>query len=112
MNFDALSFVKFGDKDNLREFLFENGMQHQLFYQTLADSGRLVSKYPIMDADVDNLDDWLLIHNQEHQVIASTLLLDNPFNLLDMDWNVEADFYEWLGVHQNLHEQIAQALGL
>ncbi len=31
MNMDVLSYVKFGDKDGLGEFLFENGMQHQWF---------------------------------------------------------------------------------
>jgi hypothetical protein len=36
---EALSYVKFGDKDGLGEFLFENGVQHQLFYEILGDNG-------------------------------------------------------------------------
>ena len=112
MNFEVLSYVKFGDKDGLGEFLFENGVQHQLFYEQLADAGILIQKYPITDADTKNLDDWLFVHNQEHQAIATLLNLDNPFQLLDADWNVEDDFYDWIGVHQTIHQQIAAALGV
>jgi hypothetical protein len=112
MNMEALSYVKFGDKDGLGEFLFENGVQHQLFYEILADNNVLIQKYPITDADTRNLDDWLLIHNQEHQALATILGLDNPFQLLDADWNVENDFYDWIGVHQTIHQQIAAALGV
>jgi hypothetical protein len=61
MNMEVLSYVKFGDKDGLGEFLFENGVQHQLFYEILGDNGIAVQKYPLTDADYDNLDDWLFV---------------------------------------------------
>ena len=112
MNFDALSIVKFGDRDSLGEFLFENGLQHRLFQQTFMDAGIAVPVFPIMDADIDNLDDWLLAHQVEHQAFASELSLENPFNMLDTDWNVEEDFYDWLNEHYNVHTRIANALGL
>ena len=112
MNMDALSYVKFGDRDGLGEFLFENGVQHQVFYEILADKGIAVIKYPITDADTANLDDWLFVHNQEHEALATLLNLDNPFQLLDSDWKVEEDFYDWIGVHQTIHEQIAKQLGV
>ena len=112
MNFEALSYVKFGDKDGLGEMLFENGVQHQLFYEVLADAGILIPKYPITDADISNLDDWLFVHNQEHESLAGALGLDNPFQLINADWQVEDDFYDWIGVHQTIHTQIAAALRL
>ena len=112
MNMEALSYVKFGDREGLGEMLFENGVQHQLFYEVLADSGILIQKYPITDAYIENLDDWLFVHNQEHESLASTLGLDNPFQLINADWNVEEDFYDWIGVHQTIHTQIAAALRL
>ena len=111
MNFETLSYVKFGDKEGLGEFLFENGVQHQTFYNILGDQGIAVQKYPLTDANLSNLDDWLFVHNQEHLALANLLGLDNPFQLLDSDWNVEDDFYDWIGVHQTIHEQIAAALG-
>ena len=112
MNFDALSMVKFGDRDSLGEFLWENGVEHIVFYETFMDKGISVPSFPIIDADIDNLDDWLLAHQVEHQAFAGLLNLENPFNMLDTDWNVEADFYDWLNQHYNVHLQIANALGL
>jgi len=112
MNFDTLSIVKFGDKDSLGEFLFENGLQHRLFQQTLMDAGESVPIYPLIDANVDNLDDWLQAHQVEHQFYAGILGLNNHFNLLDTDWNREEDFYDWIASHLYIHQQIAASLNL
>lgn len=112
MDFDSLSIVKFGDKDSLGEFLFANGVQHQVFRETFMNAGTLVPAYPLSDADIDNLDDWLLAHQAEHQQFAALLGLENPFNMLDTDWNNEESFYDWLATHLYTHEQIAAAMGL
>jgi hypothetical protein len=109
---DSLSIVTFGDKEGLKEFLFENGTQHLLFWETLTDRGDTYSKFPITDANVDNLDDWLLAHQVEHQAIAGLLNLNNPFNMLDVNFNKETEFYDWIGLHLTIHEQIAAALNL
>jgi hypothetical protein len=109
---DELSYVEFGDVDGLGVMLFENGVQHKLFYEQLADKGILIPQYPLIDADPDNLDDWLFVHNQEHERLANQLNLDNPFQLINADWNVEDDFYDWIGVHLSIHEQIVKVLGL
>ena len=112
MNMDDLSYVEFGDVDGLGVFLFENGVQHKLFYEQLADKGILIPQYPLIDAEPDNLDDWLFVHNQEHERLASQLNLDNPFQLINADWQVEDDFYDWIGVHLSIHQQIVKVLGL
>jgi len=112
MNMDDLSYVEFGDVDGLGVMLFENGVQHKLFYEQLADKGILIPQYPLIDADPDNLDDWLFVHNQEHERLASQLNLDNPFQLINADWQVEDDFYDWIGVHLSIHQQIVKVLGL
>jgi hypothetical protein len=112
MNMDDLSYVEFGDVDGLGVMLFENGVQHKLFYEQLADKGILIPQYPIIDADPENLDDWLFVHNQEHERLASQLNLDNPFQLINADWQVEDDFYDWIGVHLSIHQQIVKVLGL
>ena len=112
MNMDDLSYVEFGDVDGLGVMLFENGIQHKLFYEQLADKGILIPQYPLIDADPDNLDDWLFVHNQEHERLASQLNLDNPFQLINADWNVEDDFYDWIGVHLSIHQQIVKVLNL
>jgi hypothetical protein len=112
MDMDNLSYVEFGDVDGLGVMLFENGVQHKLFYEQLADKGILIPQYPLIDADPDNLDDWLFVHNQEHERLASQLNLDNPFQLINADWQVEDDFYDWIGVHLSIHQQIVKVLGL
>ena len=112
MDFGTLSIVKFGDKDSLGEFLFVNSVQHQVFRETFFAQGIRVPAFPLADADIDNLDDWLLPHQVEHQSFAALLGLENPFNMLDADWNNEESFYDWLATHLSIHEQIAVALGL
>jgi len=32
--------------------------------------------------------------------------------MLDVDWNVEDDFYDWIASHLYIHEQIASALNI
>jgi len=112
MDFGTLSIVKFGDKDSLGEFLFVNSVQHQVFRETFFAQGIQVPAFPLADADIDNLDDWLLPHQVEHQSFSALLGLENPFNMLDADWNNEESFYDWLATHLSIHEQIAAALGL
>ena len=112
MNMDSLSAVEYGNDDSLQGFLFENGLQHKLFQETLMDAGISVPVYPLTDAVTSNLDDWLLAHQVEHQAYAGLLGLNNPFNMLDVDFNKEEDFYDWLASHLYIHEQIVAALGV
>ena len=112
MNMETLSIVEWGNIETLNEFLFENGTQHLLFWETLTDRGLTYAKFPLSDALPSNLDDWLLIHQTEHQALAQILELSNPFNMLDVDFNREADFYDWIGTHLTIHQQIVASLGL
>jgi hypothetical protein len=112
MDMAALSAVKFGDAESLSEFLLENGLQHTLFATKLIEQGYTIPRMPIMDANTDNLDDWLMSHQVEHQAFSAATGLDNPFNLLDMDWNDEESFYDWLATHLLIHEQLVNVLGV
>ena len=112
MNFDTLSVVEYGNNESLQEFLFENGLQHKLFQETFMDGGITVPIFPLIDAETSNLDDWLLAHQVEHQAFSSLLGLNNPFNMLDVDFNNESDFYDWLASHLYIHQQIAASLNL
>ena len=112
MDMDTLSIVEFGDREGLQRFLFENSIQHQLFRDTFFEQGIQAPAFPLYDADPDNLDDWLLAHQVEHQFFSAQLGLSNPFNMLDADFGREDDFYDWLGQHLTAHQQIAAQLGL
>ena len=112
MNNDALSMVKFGDVDSLQAFFFENGVQHRLFADQYATTNVVYARFPIQDANVNDLEDWLLAHQSEHQSLSSLLNLSNPINLLDTNWNDESSFYDWISTHLFLHEQIQLGLGL
>lgn len=111
-NFDALSMVKFGNEESLKAFLFENGVQHKTFAETLADLGITVQRFPLMDANPNDLDDWLAMHEVEHLSLSTALNVNNPINLMDVDFNNEASFYDWLATHLSLHQQISDTLGL
>ena len=108
----TLSIVKFGDVDSLAEFAFENGLQHRLFQETFMDQGISVPVFPLIDINIDNIDDWLLAHQVEHQAFAGLLGLNNPFNLLDVDVNKEEDWYDWVASHLYIHQQIVASLNL
>jgi len=109
---DQLSIVEWGDEESLRDFMFENGVQHKLFWESLTDQGIIVPRFPLSDLDISNIDDWLQIHQVEHQAFAAALSLDNPFNLLDTDWRIESDFYDWIATHLSIHQRIAAELNL
>lgn len=113
MNMDDLSTVEYGDIEGFNRFLFENQQQHELFKDTLARSLNIViPSYPLDNIDPEDVDAWLLDHQQEHNAMNAVLGLDNPINLLDTDWRKEGDFYDWLNNHYLLHEQIINRLGL
>ena len=112
MDLERLSIVEFGDEESLKDFLFENAQEHRLFRQQLAEKGIQCPSYPITDVDTDDFDDWLLMHQVEHQFFAAQLDLSNPFNMLDADFGRQDDFYDWLGQHLTAHQQIAAQLGL
>ena len=112
MDMDTLSMVKFGDDDSLQGFMFENSQQHRLFQDEFMRKGYTVPVFPIAEINTKNFDDWLLAHQVEHQAYAAILGLNNPFNLLDVDFSKESDFYDWIASHLYTHQQIAASLGL
>jgi len=112
MNMDALSMVKYGDIDSLQGFIFENGLQHKTFAEALMDKDVVIPRFPLSDANPNDLEDWLLAHQVEHQAMSAALQLSNPVNLMDTNWNDESSFYDWISTHLSLHEQILQSLGI
>ena len=112
MNMQDLNSVEWGDEESLQVFLFENSLQHQLFKSTFQRNGISTPSYNLFDMQIENIDDWLLPHQDEHQAFSSYLGLQNPINLLDMNWNNEEQFYDWISDHYFIHYSIAATLGV
>lgn len=112
MNMNDLSSVQWNDTQGLQVFLMENALQHALFRTTFAKQGLITPSYNLFDLQIENTDDWMLPHQNEHQAYAEILGLDNPINLLDMNWNDEEQFYDWIADHYFIHTAIASELGL
>ena len=112
MNMQDLNSVEWGDTEALQTFLLENSLQHQLFRTTFAQQGLKTPSYNLFDLQIENTDDWMLPHQDEHQSFSAYLGLQNPINLLDLNWNNEEQFYDWITDHYNIHYSIAATLGL
>ena len=112
MNMQDLNSVEWGNTESLQVFLLENALQHSLFRTTFAGMGLKTPSYNLFDMQIENIDDWLLPHQDEHQAFSSYLGLQNPINLLDMNWNNEEQFYDWISDHYFIHYSIAATLGV
>lgn len=112
MNMSDLNSVEWGDNIGLQVFLLENALQHQLFKNTFNAKNLKVPGYNLFDVQVENIDDWMLPHQAEHQAFSEYLGLANPINLLDMNWNDESQFYDWISDHYYVHAAVAASLGL
>lgn len=112
MNMQDLNSVEWGNTEGLEVFLLENALQHQLFKNTFNTRNQIVPSYNLFDVQIENIDDWMLPHQNEHQAFAEYLGLGNPVNLLDMNWNNEEQFYDWISDHYYIHYAIAASLGL
>ena len=49
--------VKHGDIESLQGFIFENGIQHKTFAEALIDLGTVIPRFPLMDANPNDLED-------------------------------------------------------
>lgn len=112
MNMNDLNSVQWGDTEGLQIFLLENALQHNLFKSNFAQKNIITPSYNLFDVQIENIDDWMLPHQDEHQFFAQALNLQNPINLLDMNWNNEEQFYDWVADHYFVHVAIANALGI
>ena len=112
MNMLALNQVEYGDNESLQTFLLENALQHTRFKAVLAQQGIGTPSFNLFDLETSNIDDWMLPHQNEHQAFAQALGLQNPINLLDMNWNDENQFYDWISDHYFAHVAVAAALGV
>jgi hypothetical protein len=101
----------FGDKDSMKDFLFENSQAHSLIATTLEKNGYPVSSQPI--GDMENELDWLRVHSSIHQDELDALGLgDMGFDLSEVDLQDESQYRDWMQLHAIIHQYVSSALGL
>lgn len=110
MNMQDLQSVEWGDAEGLQVFLLENALQHSLFKTGFQRLGLAPPSFNLFDVDIDNIDDWLLPHQNEHQFFSSVLGLSNPISLLDSNWNNEDQFYDFVSDHYYVHAAVFTTL--
>jgi hypothetical protein len=133
MNIDLASTINFGDIQGLRNFWIVHSFVH------LAEATAFTQKYgvPFSSALIDSagaedawtqvtqagkpgqpvppvLRDWLQNHAQNH-INAYTLLGQSPTDAPDLsqvDFSSPDQFYDWLYVHQQMHDFEQTSLGI
>lgn len=118
----ALDFsVLFKDDDGFRAFWQQHAFRHQVYANRLAT---VYSVQPVVFdlMDVAALDEilhqirtgnrdkilattsWLLMHSQVHAIELNTVGGGTTDGLTTVDLAKESDFYDWMGIHESLHD--------
>ncbi|MBA0084031.1 MAG: hypothetical protein HRJ53_03460 [Acidobacteria bacterium Pan2503] len=134
MNMDFYGYFEFGDADAVRQFVVAHYFTHEAEATALAAQfGRSPGTFNVsgmnivdewigvMDGTIEEtpraLNDWLEAHNDNHQSMAeimgtSVANITGPVDLSIADFSNAEQLYEWLTLHQQMHqfEQVALKL--
>jgi hypothetical protein len=130
VNIDLASTFNFGDVPALRQFFLDHYTVHIQTAQALGTTyGGIFSTTGLFDQLAEDawvevmsqrtpasrpLAYWLILHNQIHQTTEQQIVsagLNAP-DLSIVDFSKEDQFYDWMYVHQEMHDYEQQALGL
>jgi hypothetical protein len=108
------SVFSYKDKEALDDFLLINALAHENYNTALELTGTLPATYPLLDIGdtADAKQDWLQTHYLMHKNIAALLGLSEIPDLSDVELHDDAEFYNWLQLHQQQHQLIDAALNL
>ncbi len=111
MNIDLVSNMRFGDREAFLIFLGDHALAHTQYQAAMfAQKGVQIPGFDM--AELGNPQEWALAHYEIHRATNSVLLLAEPTDLLDLDLDNEARFYDWIYQHQLLHDATDTILGL
>lgn len=133
MIIDLAATTTFGDDQGMKNFFFVHRFVHDATAQALtARFGVNASSFGIVDSLAEDawlklmrdkkpgqkipnsLLGWLKIHSDMH-IATYTLLGQTPTTAPDLsqvDFGSEDQFYDWMFVHQEMHDFEQQSLGL
>jgi hypothetical protein len=131
VNLNIASTMNFGDDNALRHFFLDHYMVHLDtaravsakqgtaygtigLQDTLAEDAWIALMREETQVTADALHNWLILHNSIHQGTDAVITpggLDAP-DLSVVNFAKQDQFYDWMYVHQELHNFEQQALGL
>jgi hypothetical protein len=104
--------VEWGDSQSMWNFLTAHDLKHQALARVLADSN-VQSPAFLLTAQIE--DNWVQTHYQQHVLLsqAITQSVDSSiYNLLSNPLTDEDTFYNWFDIHDIIHQQLDQGLGI
>ncbi|MCC6156250.1 MAG: hypothetical protein IT367_20965 [Candidatus Hydrogenedentes bacterium] len=107
------AFIDFdpNDKEAWSQFNLIHMLAHQSEYQAMLDAGYAMKVFPL-DADLDDIDNWLGLNYTEHISQYDLLGLSGLPDLSNVDMNDPDQFHNWMLLHYGVHLRVDQTLGL
>lgn len=108
----------FGDLEwNEPQGLWQWLQAHDIKHQALSGALVQVAKVPTpVFLLADNIDDkWVLDHANVHNVLANQFAPSTSTYIVELLTNPMVDedtFYQWLDIHDQIHEALDQSLGI
>lgn len=132
MNIDLYGLFPYGDSDGVKAFTLAHRFAHDAERDAIAAKlGRTLGTYAVGGDEAvepwiemmqgrsqgipQAMSDWLQLHNDNHQSMLSILSPSVALAAVDLsivDFRSADQMYEWLTLHQAIHQYEQQALGL
>lgn len=131
MNIDFYGLFNYGDEDGVKIFALAHQLTHDAESAAFAAQGIQVGDYEVGSQEVvqpwinamrnpeepqdPGLWLWLQMHNQAHQQMLANLPIAQSIGGVDLsmvDFRDPDQMYQWLTMHQQIHDYEQQQLGI
>ena len=104
--------VEWNEPQSMWAFLCAHDVKHQALSQNLANRGIKTPAF-LLSAQIDEA--WVQTHVQQHVLLSQVLIQSIDSSIYDLLTNPMSDedtFYDWHDIHNQIHQQIDQGLGI
>lgn len=105
--------VEWKNSRGLWEFLLAHDLKHQALAQIVETKAGVTLPAFLLSDGID--DNWILLHYQQHISLAQQVVQSVDSSIYDLLYDPMADeqsFYDWHDIHNQIHQQIDQTLGI
>lgn len=109
--FTAFGDLKYGDEAALQEWMAAHDLKHQSYAQAM---GRQGVNLPVLLVPASITDQWTEDHANQHAVLYQQFTSTSNSSINDISTNPTQDkdtFYNWMQIHDTLHQFLDQAFG-